>query len=326
MAIFRFPPSELRAKRRRGEHPSLDGGLTLLIPYVQPYDHRRVLRHLAARCVPGVEEVEGDTYRRSIDSCGHPGVAEVTDAHDGEHLLLTLHLPTFDSIIDEVERCRNLFAVDEEPDGLALLWSDPVLGAAATSHPGLRVPRCWDRFETAIRVVVGQQISVAGATTMIGRIVQRYGQRFDSGVTGISHQFPAARVLAEASLEGLGFTSRRIETIAGLSAAVASGEVDLHSTGSIETITRDLSEVKGIGPWTAHMIAMRVMGHHDAMPASDLGLRRGLEALTGTPVSTAQLEDAATAWRPVRSWAAQLLWTAADPAANITIDEEAPHG
>ena len=316
--IFRFPPSELRARRRRGERPTLDGGLQLLVPYVAPYDFGQVLRHLAARCVPGVEVVSNGTYRRSIDSCGYSGVAEVADAHDGEHLLLTLHLPTFDSIIDEVEHCRTLFAVDEDPiHGLA---DDPLLAALAFANPGIRVPRCWNRFETAVRIVIGQQISVAGATTMIGRLVERTGPHFDSGVAGLTHRFPTADTVAETDLDGLGFTRRRADTIRGLAAAVAHGDIDLYLAGSIESVTEPLCELAGIGPWTAHMIAMRVLGHNDAMPSTDLGLLRGLEALTGKPVTAKTLAEAATRWRPARSWAAQLLWTAADPATNITKD------
>lgn len=324
--IFRFPPGELRAKRRRGDRPSLDGGLRLLVPYVAPYDIGQILDHLASRCVPGVETVTDGVYRRSIVSCGHPGVAEVSDAGDGEHLAVTLHLPTFDSIIDEVEHCRNLFAVDEKPiSAVETITDDPLLGALAAHSPHLRIPRCWDRFETAIRIVIGQQISVSGATTMAGRIVERHGEYFDSGIDGITHVFPTPAILADADLEGLGFTGRRMETIRTLASAVAHGDVDLYATGSIEAIEHGLCDLPGIGPWTAHMIALRVIGHPDAMPASDLGLRRGLAALTGTDATADDVAAAADAWRPHRSWAAQLLWTAADPAA-LDLPKEALHG
>jgi AraC family transcriptional regulator of adaptative response / DNA-3-methyladenine glycosylase II len=323
---FRRSPSELRARRRTGARHDLDGGLALELPYTPPYDFGQMLTHLRARCIPGVETVDGGTYRRSIDSCGHPGVAEVRDGGDGRHLLLTLHLPTFDSIIDEVERCRTLFALDEAPLGdRDELVGDPVLGPLASSHPTMRVPRAWDRFETAVRIVIGQQISVAGASTMIGRVVERHGTPFGSGVAGVDRRFPAPLVLADAKLDGLGFTARRCDTIRGLAAGVANGDIDLYCTGDIDSVTRALCEVPGIGPWTAHMIAMRVLGHDDAMPASDLGLRRGLARLTGGEVSAAELAHAAEAWRPARSWAAQLLWSAADPAAPAR-HEEQPDG
>jgi len=321
-SIFRFPPSELRAKRRRGERPMLDGGLRLLVPYVAPYDIDQILDHLASRCVPGVETMTGGVYRRSIHSCGHAGVAEVSDAGDGEHLELTLHLPTFDSIIDEVEHCRSLFAVDEPPLGaIDALIDDPVIGTLAAQHPQLRVPRCWDRFETAIRIVIGQQISVAGATTMVGRVVERHGDYFESGMDGITHLFPHPAALAEADLDGLGFTGKRQETIRVLATAVATGQIDLYATGSIATLERTLCELPGIGPWTAHMIALRVLGHDDAMPSSDLGLKRGLSRLTGAAVDAVDLDQVAAGWRPQRSRAAQLLWTAADPSALDTPKE-----
>lgn len=324
-AIFQFPPSELRDKRRRGERPRLDGGLELLVPYLPPYDFDQMLRHLAPRAVPGVEAVADRTYRRSIDSCGHPGVAEMSDAGDGEHLRLRLHLPTFDSIIDAVEHCRVLFAVDEEPGVPAELLADPDLGPIARCRPAFRVPRSWNRFETAVRIIVGQQISVAGASTMMGRLVQRLGTPFDSGRDDLGWLFPTPETVAGGDLAELGFTGRRMATITTFARAVADGAIDLHATGAIGDVVDTLCELPGIGPWTAHMLAMRVMGHDDAMPASDLGLLRGLGHLRGTErPSATELSDAAHRWRPHRSTAAQLLWTAADPA-NIP-HQEAHHG
>ena len=226
-AVFRFPPSTLRDKRKRGERPHLDGGLELQLPYVPPYDFDQVLRHLSARCIPGVESVSGGVYRRSIDSCGHVGVAEVADAGDGEHLRLRLHLPTFDSIIDAVEHCRFLFAVDEDHRAATTaLRRDPDLGTIAARHRGLRVPRAWNRFETAVRIIVGQQVSVAGATTMVGRLVERAGAAGDTGRDDLTHVFPSPEILAEADLDGLGFTGRRVDTIRALARAVAEGDID----------------------------------------------------------------------------------------------------
>ena len=173
-SLFGFTPSQLRSKRRRGERPGIDGGLELSVPYMAPFDFSAFLAHHAPRAIPGVESANG-TYVRSISVCGHGGIAEVDDAADGEHLRLRLHLPTYDSIIDDVHRARALLGTDADPDRPAVLDDDPVMGPLRRAAPGLRVPRSWDRFETVIRIVAGQQVSVAAASTMCGRIARRLG-------------------------------------------------------------------------------------------------------------------------------------------------------
>ena len=365
-SVFCFTPSELRSKRRRGERPHLDGGLVLTVPYLAPFDFEAFVSHHAGRAIPGVEAVTAEAgnssrYLRSFSACGHPGIAELAvpnsaapmaavldggtpmavaparGAGDADHLQLRLHLPTYDSIIDVVSRCRTMLGTDENPaaphDALA---GDPLIGALVRQAPGLRVPRAWDRFETAVRIVVGQQISLAAASTMCGRIAQRFGTPFEAPAeccldeqVPVTHLFPGAATLADAGpsgLAGLGFTQRRIDTIVGLSEAVANGELDLNATDTLENTVSRLCELPGIGPWTAHLIAMRVFSHDDAFPASDLGLRRAAERLVERPVSASELETLAESWRPYRSWAAQHLWHAATDAANRSLTNPAQPG
>ncbi len=332
-SIFGFTPSQLRSKRRRGQRPGIDGGLVLSAPYMAPFDFSTFLAHQASRAIPGVESVNG-TYARSISVCGHAGIAEVVDATDGEHLRLRLHLPTYDSIIDDVHRARTLLGTDVDPDRPSALNDDPVIGPLMRAAPGLRVPRSWDRFETVIRIVAGQQVSVAAASTLCGRIAQRLGVPIDvaddtstetvrhrasrppnrRSSTCPTHLFPSAAALADAGalrLHGLGFTQRRIDTIVGVARAVSGGDLDLEAAHSLDDTVAQLCELEGIGPWSAHLIAMRVFGHDDAFPASDLGLRRAFEHLTGQPCSARELQARAESWRPCRSWAAQHLWHAA---------------
>lgn len=333
-SVFRFTPSQLRSKRRRGHRPGVDGGLALSIPFIAPFDFSTFLAHRAPRAIPGVESVNG-IYARSISVCGHAGIAEVTDAADGEHLRLRLHLPTYDSIIDDVHRARTLLGTDADPGRPSVLNGDPVIGPLMRTAPGLRVPRAWDRFETVIRIVAGQQVSVAAASTLCGRIAQRLGLPIDvadntsaetarhqpsrppnqpPSTTCPTHLFPSAAALADAGasgLHGLGFTQRRIDTIIGVARAVSGGDLDLEAAHSLDDTVAQLCELKGIGPWSAHLIAMRVFGHDDAFPASDLGLRRAVEHLTGRPCSIRELQAQAESWRPYRSWAAQHLWHAA---------------
>lgn len=333
-SIFGFTPSELRSKRRRGQPSGIDGGLELSIPYMAPFDFGVFLAHQAPRAIVGVESVDR-AYVRSITVCGHAGIAEVADAADGEHLRLRLHLPTYDSIIDDVHRARTLLGTDADPDRPAVLDDDPVVGPLMRAAPGLRVPRSWDRFQTVIRVVAGQQVSVDAASTLCGRIVQRLGVPIDvaddtatetarsrtsrhphpppSG-TRPTHLFPSAAAVADAGargLDGLGFTQRRIDTIIRVARAVAGGDLDLEAAHSLDDTVAQLCELEGIGPWSAHLIAMRVFGHDDAFQASDLGLRRAVAHLTGQPCSTRELQTRAESWRPYRSWAAQHLWHAA---------------
>ena len=327
-SVFCFTPTELRSKRRRGELPHLDGGLVLSVPYLAPFDFETFLAHQASRSIPGVEAVsidpdQGRRYVRSFSACGHPGIAELTapssTPRGNGHLQLRLHLPSYDSIIDVVSRCRAMLATDADPAAAnTALADDPLIGPLVRRAPGLRVPRSWDRFETAVRIVVGQQISLAAASTLTGRIARRFGEPIGAlaeccadDPVPLSHLFPGAARLADAGpsgLAGLGFTQRRIDTIVGLSGAVASGELDLTSADTPEDTVARLCELPGIGPWTAHLIAMRVFGHDDAFPASDLGLRRAAAHLLGHPVTAGELETLAESWRPYRSWAAQHLW------------------
>ena len=363
-SVFGFAPIQLRSKRRRGHRPGIDGGLALSIPYMAPFDFGTFLAHQAPRAIVGVESVNCG-YMRSISVCGHAGIAEVADAADGEHLRLRLHLPTYDSIIDDVHRARTLLGTDADPARPAVLNDDPVIGPLMRAAPGLRVPRSWDRFETVVRIVAGQQVSVAAASTLCGRIAKRLGVPIDVGDstatetahnrasrpthqptsstcpthqptsgtcpthqptsstcpthqptsgTCPTHLFPSAAALADAGargLDGLGFTQRRIDTIIGVAEAVSGGDLDLEAAHSLDHTVAQLCELEGIGPWSAHLIAMRVFGHDDAFPASDLGLRRAVEHLTGRPCSPRGLQAHAEAWRPYRSWAAQHLWHAA---------------
>lgn len=325
-SVFCFTPTELRSKRRRGGFAELDGGLVLELPTLAPYDFGTFVAHQECRAIPGVEAVAGDesgsAYVRSFSACGHAGIAEVAEPpNGGESLQLRLHLPTYDSIIDAVSRARALLGTDEDPAPPAeALGDDPVIGPLVRSAPGLRVPRSWDRFETAVRIIVGQQISLAAASTLSGRIAQRFGTPIspmleccDDVLVPLTHLFPGAATLAGAgttAFTGLGFTRQRVSTIVSFSEAVASGQLDLTAVDTLDATIARLCELPGIGPWTAHLIAMRVFGHDDAFPASDLGLRRSAERLVGRPVSARELEALAESWRPYRSWAAQHLWHA----------------
>ncbi len=313
-AMFGFTPTELRRRRRRTDLLATDGGLRLRVAYRGSIDVAEVLAYLGSRAIPGVETVVDGRYRRTIESCGYPGVIEVADHGDGRHLEVTAHLPTMASVIDDVARVRQLFGCDHDQlPAYRHLSADPVIGALVRRRPGLRLPGAWDRFETSVRVLLGQQVSVAGASTIAGRIAAAYGTEVPGLRDGLSHVFPTAEQLADADLEGFGMPKSRGATIVGFARAVASGELDLYAGDDLDAITVALTALPGIGPWSAAVIAGRVMRHPDAFAASDLGLRKAVGRLLAAdePPSAAEVLDHAEAWRPHRTTAAAHLWFSA---------------
>ena len=259
---------------------------------------------------PGVERVEGNVYSRVTVQDGAPRILHVEDANDGRHLRVTVTSQTDGDVTHDLERLRCLFAVDEDPSfAVAHLSQDPFIGRLATERPWVRVPRSWDPFETSIRIIIGQQISVAAATTISGRIAAGLGQQISTG-SDLNRIFPSPEVLANADLSGMGLTERRKTTLQNFSRAVTDGTIDLESSQNLDEMEKHWCTLPGIGPWTAQVAAMRVLGHDDAMPSSDLGVLRSMNRLTNQDFNPKQLENQSRIWRPFRSWAAQHLWQA----------------
>lgn len=215
------------------------------------------------------------------------------------------------------ERVRSLFDLGLDPDAVgAHLAHDSALRGSVRARPGLRVPGAWDAFELAVRAILGQQVSVAGATTLTGRVVRRFGAPLDPSVVPLdwrgelTHAFPRPDVLADARVEPLGIPAARANAIRALAADVASGQLVFGALVGLEQAVARLVELPGIGLWTAHYIAMRALREPDAFPSSDLVLRRAVGR--GHAVSPASLEERAESWRPWRAYAAMHLW------ANVT--------
>jgi AraC family transcriptional regulator of adaptative response / DNA-3-methyladenine glycosylase II len=184
------------------------------------------------------------------------------------------------------------------------------------AKPGLRVAGAWDRFEMAVRIIVSQQISLRGARTILGRIVEAFGAYVPGlEAVGLTHVFPTAARLAEAGagrLAALGMPAARATTIVTFAKAYASEEVSLEPTTSLDHLAGELEALPGVGSWTAQCIALRAAGHADAFPAQDLGLRRAASRLLDRPsIAAAELEARAEAWRPHRGLAAMHLWASA---------------
>ncbi len=294
-----------RAMRRRRVAPPARG-VRLRLGYRPPCDFDAMLGFLAARAVPGIERVEDGGYERVFMLHGAPGRLRVTALRDQPALELVVEHPRADVLSEVVARVRRLFDLDADPRAIARgLAVSPRLKRLLRRHPGVRVPGAWDGFEIAVRAVLGQQVSVAAARTLAARIVERWGTPLPDG-TG--RAFPTPRALAAAPLEQAGVMGQRARTLRGLAGAVDDGTVDFRIDRGLDAFVASWTALPGIGPWTAHYIALRAIGHPDAFPAADLILRR--RAAGGDILSTRELEARSQAWRPWRAYATLLLWRA----------------
>jgi AraC family transcriptional regulator of adaptative response / DNA-3-methyladenine glycosylase II len=309
--IFRGAPLELRAKRRRNDRLAADGGLTLRLPFEGPLDWAAMLGHLAPRAIPGVEVVDGSVYRRTIVVNHDPGVLEFRPA-DGRHLLVTAHLPHWEGLIHVIERARRVFSLDlPMVDATEHLARDPMLAELLARHPGRRPSGAWDAFEIGVRVIIGQQVTVEGATTLIGRLVDRLGTPVPGlEPMGLTSTFPSSAVVAEADLDGLGLTGARARAMHAFAVAVEAGDVRLDGSVSLDDLAASIEAVPGLGGWTAQNIALR-LGERDAFPATDLGLLRAYDRLA--PAGAPDLTERAAGWSPWRAVAAAQLWLADAP-------------
>ena len=248
------------------------------LPFRGPLDWDLLLGYFARRAIRGVEHVDlaASTYRRSVVVDGQAGLLELTRrAEDELHLRLApTHLRGADGVM---ARARGIFALDRDPtEAAAHLASDPALASLVAARPGLRVPGTWDPYETGVRAIVGQQVSVAGASTVTARIVERVGTRVAGWEDlGITHTFPDPATLAAADLTGIGMPGARAQAIRAFASAVDRGEIALDGSVPLGALIDSICQVRGLGPWTASYIALR-MGESDAFPASDLGLRRAV--------------------------------------------------
>jgi AraC family transcriptional regulator of adaptative response / DNA-3-methyladenine glycosylase II len=243
------------------------------LAYHSPYDWPAILNFLRPRAIAGLETIENDAYVRGPVRVTHDSVRNAIVVNDKS----------------ESDRVRRVFDVDADIAAIEKHFArDPTLGPLIRKHRGIRVPGTWDPFEMAIRAIVGQQISVAGATTLMARIASRHG------IT------PLTLMRARTNP---GMPQSRWNSIRGLARGVARGEVTFARGATLEESIERLTELPGIGPWTAHYIAMRALREPDAFPHSDLGLRKAAGM-----ISDRELLARAEAWRPYRSYATMLLW------------------
>ena len=301
--LYGHAPSEMR--RRRGGAAEERGGLTLSLPFRPPYDWPGLITLLSAHAIPGIEQVQPGAYHRLISLGGHHGTLSITPG-GADHLRARIDFPALRLLPRIVARLRALLDLGADPGPIAeQLASDARLAPMVAARAGLRLPGAWEAFETAVRIILAQQVSLTAARRLTGRLVQLYGQPVESPIAGLTHLFPEpARLLAarETLSLDLNMPRARAGAILGLAEAVmARPDLLEPGTGLDETVGR-LTAVPGIGPWSAHCIALMALGEPDAFPHQDIGLQRaaGLDAKG--------LAEAAEAWRPWRAYAAIHLW------------------
>jgi AraC family transcriptional regulator of adaptative response / DNA-3-methyladenine glycosylase II len=272
-----------------------------------PFDGGSLLAFLGARAVPGIEEVAGSVYRRTLRLAGGPATIELRARAGTVHARFEL-ADAADAAEAEAAVCA-LLDLDADPAAIAaVLGHDELLGPLVRANPGARVPGQVDAAELAIRAVIGQQVSVAGARTVAARLVAEHGEQLPAPAGGLTHVFPSPAALAELRPYELPMPRSRGRALIGLAAALASGDLVLERGGDSQATRPRLLALPGIGPWTASYIEMRALGDRDAFLPTDLGVRRALERL-GLDGSPNGAEATAERWRPYRAYALQYLWT-----------------
>ena len=308
--VYAAAPRELR--KPRAHAATSDGGLTtvdLHLPVRQPFCPCNVFGHLIATAIDGVETFREGVYHRTVRL--PVGYAVVSLRPTATGVAAQVRLSRLADLPTVVARVRRMLDLDADP--LAIdehLSTDPALVPLVAAHPGRRIPRTVDGDELAIRIVLGQQVSTAAARTHGARVVAAAGDAVETGIDGLTHLFPTADAVAALSDDALAMPQTRRDTIRRVARAIADGELDL-SVGADRDATRaKLLALKGVGPWTVEMVAMRALGDPDALPASDLGVMKGAAELG---INLAQRDPA---WRPWRSYVTQYLWAVTPHAVN----------
>jgi AraC family transcriptional regulator of adaptative response / DNA-3-methyladenine glycosylase II len=300
--VYHRTPTQIRRlARKKNTQPGHH--YVFRLHFRPPYHWEGMLLFLAQRATPGVEVVKDGKYRRTISLNGRHGYFEVSLDQGHEALRVRIEFGEPRSLFFIVERIRKMFDLGADWAAIApSLKSNPVLARSVEADPGVRVPGCWNGFELAVRAILGQQITVKGATVMAGRMAHSFGAPL-SGPDGLTHLFPSAEVLADANLEDIGLTGARAETIRALARAVRRDDINFEGVVDSDAFLDRLCKIPGIGKWTAQYVAMRALGEPDAFPSSDLGLLRAIDL-----TSPRELAQQAETWRPWRAYAAIYLW------------------
>lgn len=305
---YRLAPSALRSTQANARRPPV----LLRLAYRPPYDHAALLSFYAARQLAGVELVEGLELRRTLGWLhegqrlhGWIACRFVPERHEVQVQAAPALAPVLGAVLQAV---RHALDLDADPARI-----DPVLARVpGPPCPGIRLPGAVDGFELAVRVILGQQVTVKAARTLAERLIQRFGTPVQTPWPALHHIFPDAATLAAASADSigeLGIVRQRVRALQALAAEVASGRLSLHRAAPLDETLAALRALPGIGPWSAQLIAMRALAWPDAWPAADIGLMNAL----GTR-DPREVEARAEPWRPWRAYALMKLWRAQENA------------
>lgn len=312
---YRLTPSGLRKKTLSDEDKPVDT-VSLTLGYRPPLDWEALLGFFAGRATPGVEYVDGDCYARTVSIDGLHGWVRVRPTAmprktaqrftDKRSLRVEIPAALTPVLMPLLAKLRQLFDLDADPAIIGQQLSASGLEKQVEKRPGLRVPGAMDGFDLALRAVLGQQVSVKGATTIAGRFAEKFGDAIVTDDPRLRSGTPHADRIAAASVEelrALGVTTARAESIRALAHAAASGALRIEPNADVSRTLAQLTALPGIGDWTAQYVAMRALRWPDGFPASDLWLRRAAGGLTA-----AKLEKESVRWQPWRAYAAMHLW------------------
>ena len=312
-ARYHLSPTSLRRQTGQADRPE-GQNISLMLGYRPPYDWERLLAFLAPRAIPGVEIVRDSAYYRTVRLVRRDGTnvcgwirAENVPAQNA--LRVTVSTPLLAVLPQVLARVRELFDLNCDPNRI-----NETLQAMETLKPGLcvpgvRVPGCFDPFEMAVRTILGQQITVKGATTLAGRLARELGTPIRTEVEGLTHVFPTARDICgleepvSGRLGALGIIAARANTISALAGKMMDGSIRLSAGADPEQTAAQLMELPGIGAWTAGYMAMRASGWTDAFLETDHGIKKAL-----APRKAGEIRELAERWRPWRSYAMMNLW------------------
>lgn len=311
--IFDHSPTAFRRTLRKGSSPGPAAGIhcKLSLSYRPPYQWERLLAFFRERAIAGVEKVDSVSYQRTIYANDFHGALRVRHANAGHALVMEVELSDIRGLLHVTERVRRMFDLDADRQAIAdTLFLDNKLKPIVERLPGLPLAGSWDPFETAVRAIVGQQVSVKAARTVLGRIVARCEPpSVENNTDDLLRFFPTAGMLADAQLADVGMTGKKIATLKYFAQGVATGDIQLAINTERSEFIRRMVSLPGIGPWTAQYIAMRALSDPDAFPAGDLGIAQALSS-NGRRPTYKQIVTRAEKWRPWRAYAATYLWNA----------------
>jgi AraC family transcriptional regulator of adaptative response / DNA-3-methyladenine glycosylase II len=304
-ATFGQPPTKLRLRHGMSGTPEPESGLVVHLPYRPPFEWPGLLEFFKERITPDVEAVDGDFYRRTIEIGDVVGAIEVWHEAGRSRLSMRIiNIPSCGCLMQIVQRVRRMF--DLEADVVQIgqhLSQDAALAEMLAARPGLRVPGVWDGFELAVRAVLGQQLTVVDGKALARRLVRTFGRPLRMPVRGLSHLFPRPEILAGADLATIGVPADQAAAIGSLAQAVLAGKLSFDSGKGLRSALSWLRAHPGLNEGAASYIAMRSFGEPDALPHTDLGLRRALAA-RGRPVSPTELLGIFEKFTPWRAYAA----------------------